>query len=362
MSGALPRERHSGPHDRRKRRPGAPSSTAGDESETGIELEDLREKCRMQDEELRALHTPMKSKAQGIFNMQTAGDREKMEVDIWTADFSTCMESLKTENPELVAVLVAQMSNQTRTSEVSVAHKQLQLDGVLLNIVRGTSMHNVPLLTVALSLMCEMNMVKREFHDAIVFLMKGALLSESWVAQFMEDASKVRPTPNEPMIPGVMVTVFDNLTMNVGYHSYSVGGTTGEKLDMTNWFAVRIPRSLAPTVDGILSSARHSAACCLERVRLCCARAPVLIHVLACCRSARNLPKQHVARRLLPAILFGQRRDRGQQEGALVQFLACSSQWSLARATQCRTIVAASKVVPASDAGSLAVRVCGCRT
>ena len=52
------------------------------------------------------------------------------------------------------------------------------------------------------------------------------------------------------MIPGVMVTVFDNLTMNVGYHSMAVGGSTGEKLDMTNWFAVRVPRSLAPTLDG----------------------------------------------------------------------------------------------------------------
>jgi hypothetical protein len=54
----------------------------------------------------------------------------------------------------------------------------------------------------------------------------------------------------EPMIPGVMVTCFDNLTMNVAYKSFSVGGETGEKLDMTNWFAVRVPRALAPSMDG----------------------------------------------------------------------------------------------------------------
>ena len=74
--------------------------------------------------------------------------------------------------------------------------------------------------------------------------------SEAWVEKFVTEASKHRPAPTEPMIPGVMVTCFDNLTMNVGYKSFSVGGETGEKLDMTNWFAVRVPRALAPSMDG----------------------------------------------------------------------------------------------------------------
>ena len=39
--------------------------------------------------------------------------------------------------------------------------------------------------------------------------------------------------------------------MNVAYHLYSVGGQTGEKLDMANWFSVEIPKHLVPQLDGV---------------------------------------------------------------------------------------------------------------
>ena len=86
-------------------------------------------------------------------------------------------------------------------------------------------------------------------------------MSETWVDKFMKEASKLRPAPTELMIAGIMVAAFDNLTMNVAYHCYSVGGQTGEQLDMTNYFTVRVPRFLAPTVDGMQAGAR----CLLER-------------------------------------------------------------------------------------------------
>ena len=136
--------RHGGRFDVRKRRSGAASSAAGDESEEGIELEDLRATNQRQSEYIDALHSPMKSKVQGVFNMQEAGQKELMAGAIWTVDFFACMEALRVENPELVAVLMAQMSNTTPLPEISAAHKQQQLDGILLNVVRGRALHNVP--------------------------------------------------------------------------------------------------------------------------------------------------------------------------------------------------------------------------
>ena len=69
--------------------------------------------------------------------------------------------------------------------------------------------------------------------------MSRTFVAETTVEKYMKQAAAHRPQPDEPMIRGVMVATFDNLTMNVAYHSYSVGGITGEKLDMTNWFVVR---------------------------------------------------------------------------------------------------------------------------
>ena len=252
MSSGVPRDRHGGSFDRRKRRHSGASSSHGVEDDVGIEHTQLVQLIEEQDRQLRALRSPIHSSAaMGVFDMQNAEEKAQLAVQIWTADLGSSMAMLRTANAALVDILREQMANATTQTEISRIHKEKQLDGTLLNIVRGQSIHKVPLITAALSITCESNLVKREFHDSISFLMKGALMSETWVQSFMDQAARSRPAPTETMIPGVMVTTFDNLTMNVGYHSYSVGGQTGDKLDMTNWFAVRIPQRLSPNLDGM---------------------------------------------------------------------------------------------------------------
>ena len=182
--------------------------------------------------------------------MQKPGEKERMLKAIWTVDLTESMVELRNANPEIISVLRDQISNTTPRTEIAIANKERLLDGLLLNIVRAQSIHKMPLLTLAISIVCNSHLVKSEAHDCISFLMKGAFVAETTVEKYMKEAAAHRPEPGEPMIAGVMVATFDNLTMNVAYHSYSVGGSTGEQLDMTNWFVVRLPRSLAPRLDG----------------------------------------------------------------------------------------------------------------
>ena len=55
--------------------------------------------------------------------------RQRLAAAIWTADFAANMEALRAANPGLVAMLGAQTANSTPLSEISIAHKQRQLDG-----------------------------------------------------------------------------------------------------------------------------------------------------------------------------------------------------------------------------------------
>jgi hypothetical protein len=233
MSGIPSRERHGGRFDARKRRSsgsGAGSGDRVDESEEGIELADLRLLVSKHAQERAALHSSINSKGvAGVFDRQKKDDANQMATAIWTADFADSMGAVRAANAELVTVLAAQISNTTPESAISIMHKERQLDGILLNIVRGQSIHKVPILTAALSIMCEANLVKRAFHDSISYLMKGALMSETWVQKFMAEAAASRPPPNEKMIPGVLVVCFDNLTMNVAYHAMAVGGILAAK-------------------------------------------------------------------------------------------------------------------------------------
>ena len=73
--------------------------------------------------------------------------------------------ALRHENPELVAVLAANISNTTPQSEASLATAERLIDGMLVDICRAQNMHKIPLLTVAASLLCEANKTSREYHD-----------------------------------------------------------------------------------------------------------------------------------------------------------------------------------------------------
>jgi hypothetical protein len=194
-----------------------------------------------------ALYSPVNSA--GVYDTRVAGEKERLARDLWAGDFAASMAELRANNAELVAVLRAQISNQSDVTAHSVTATERHIDGVLLDTVRAQNMFKVPLITAATSLICEVNKTSREYHDFVSRYHMGAAMSERWVTEFLPVANACRPTASEDMIPGVMCTCFDNLSMKIDYSAYSTEGETGRLLDMTNWFSTRLPRHLAPNFD-----------------------------------------------------------------------------------------------------------------
>ena len=190
---------------------------------------------------------PISSGGGTIYDMDNEQDRQRLASDIWTEPFAGSLVAFREANPELVCILSSCISNQSKVTATLVENKERLLDGVLLNIIRAQSQKKMPLVTVGLSLLAEANHVTREFHDVISTFFKGALTSETWAEEFMAKARVQRPQPTDPVLKGVLVACFDNLTMNVDYSSYVREGESGFKLDMTNWFSTSIPRFLACT-------------------------------------------------------------------------------------------------------------------
>ena len=232
------KKRKSGGEDR-----GSMSSAWDD----GIEMVDLRVRIEELEETSVALHSSFKS--DGIFNMMQTGDRRRLAEALYQGDYLNSISRLREQNSELVEVLRRQFDNTARPTELSQLKTNRHIDGILLDICRSQNSHLIPELTAALSLLAECNHVSREFYDACKKYHRGALLSDKWVRDFLKDARKWRPVPSVEMLVGVAVSVFDNLTMYIGYKSYSSMGVTGEKLDMTNWLSLRIPKHLAPKMD-----------------------------------------------------------------------------------------------------------------
>ena len=53
-----------------------------------------------------------------------------------------------------------------------------------------------------------------------------------------------RQVTTPSLASGVVVAVFDNLSMKVDYSSFSTEGETGHKLDMTNWLSTTVPQHI----------------------------------------------------------------------------------------------------------------------
>jgi len=70
-----------------------------------------------------------------------------------------------------------------------------------------------------------------------------ALPSKTWLDGFVEDALKHHPGPSYPVLDFVSAAVFDNYTEQVNYQATHNADTQGERLDMTNWATVWLPRS-----------------------------------------------------------------------------------------------------------------------
>jgi hypothetical protein len=95
-----------------------------------------------------------------------------------------------------------------------------------------------------MSILGVFNHIPREYHDILAVYHRGAALSEKWVRDFLTDARAWRPPPSYDAIPGVVVAVFDNLSMKVDYSSFSTEGETSHKLDMTNWLSTTVPQHI----------------------------------------------------------------------------------------------------------------------
>ena len=228
----------------RKRHAPAPEEL---EKNEGTELLDMRELLVRLTTEIEALHSPFC--LEGVPNMRVAGDRRRLVINLWQGNYEQSIEMLRVQNKELVAVLTDQVSNlSTETEHLELARTR-HVDGMLLDACRAQNQNCIPVLSAAMSILGEFNHISREFHDALAMYHRGAALSEKWVRDFLMEARAWRPASTEITIDGVVVAVFDNLSMRVDYGSYSTQGATGCQMHMTNWLSTRVPRALAPGLN-----------------------------------------------------------------------------------------------------------------
>jgi hypothetical protein len=168
-----------------------------------IELTTLRDSST----QLTSLFQPLQSAhVPFVYDMDQHVERLQLAADLWTQPFDDSLAALRSENGPFVAVLEAQIANQSRLTASLVVSKSLLVDGILMDVCRAQSQKKMPLLTAALGVLGEAHRVRREYHDWISMYHKGAAPSEKWVQDIIILARDLRPPPTPHTVHAALCT------------------------------------------------------------------------------------------------------------------------------------------------------------
>ena len=188
------------------------------------------------------------NRAPFVFDARSEEDRERLIKLVWSGDYKEALMSPEQYNPAAAHLLGMLTSNayqpKPRFVEVAARNRTNLFAGVFSVLTRTQSKDNILLLPVLLGMQAYAMKVQTRFMDSVTCFYRGATLHEKWIEQFIADAVKRDPGPTYETLDGVGLAVFDNLTIQVGYKSYSADGLVGFRMDMTNWATIAVPRTL----------------------------------------------------------------------------------------------------------------------
>jgi hypothetical protein len=168
-------------------------------------------------------------------------DRIALRKAVWNMS-SGMNGSISESNPALVGLLQTIVDcNSSDPTE----RQETQIEALLTVLSRVRSIHEIPLLTVRISLEAYRVNVPNIFWRFIAKLLPGVLLSDTWVEDFIPLAMQERPQPRYEELSGVGACIFDNYQRRLLYKSHVTMDGGGYIYKMTNWATLRIPKHLA---------------------------------------------------------------------------------------------------------------------
>ena len=201
---------------------------------------------------LRSIFEPRRP--EGCFDMSAGPEERRAMIDwLWAGDYSECTSELLDLNPEMAEYIDETTANTTTPPLEAVAReaffrrrktRQNFAAGLL---ARLRSKDLVPKHQLLLSIEAHAKGLNTLLWDMLASV--RVLLCRTWVNKLVSDAMEFYPGPSYECIDWSSAVVFDNYTAQFNYDARHTADTQGERLDMTNWASIFLPRSTLPNVD-----------------------------------------------------------------------------------------------------------------
>ena len=188
----------------------------------------------------------------GVVNlsMDPAG-WDKLAELIYSQDYSKHIFQVTSNNTMLERLLTAITKN-THTINPNrpglLTKQQIRKESIAVHLLRVRHKDYVPFLVLIDSSEAFRTCMHRELWDSLC--MRRLLMSHTWMERtFFPEMHARFPGCAYEKLESVSMVLFDNFTLKVNYKSLETIAGSGQRLDMTNWATVSIPKRIAPHLN-----------------------------------------------------------------------------------------------------------------
>ena len=180
-------------------------------------------------------------------------ERERAMHYLWSRNYADVFTEILDSNPD-IAELLDQRTTNVYNSRLNADLESDVRRGRRLNFVggllaRNRNVHFFPKHQLLLAIQSKHKQVNHALWAQLSYM--RVLPSLKWTEDFINDALQLQKQyiPKYAVVDWVSAAVFDNYTEQVNYSAAHNADTQGERLDMTNWATLYLPKEVLPHIN-----------------------------------------------------------------------------------------------------------------
>lgn len=188
-------------------------------------------------------------------NMLAAGEEERQRAIqyMWSRNYADVFSEILDANPDLADLLSGRTAN-TYSSRIDFGEEPEMRRRQRLNflgglLARNRNQHFLPKHQLLLAVQSRHKQLNHTLWAQLCHM--RMLPSFTWTTEFIAAALELESQyiPGYDVVDWVSAAVFDNYTEQVNYSAAHNADSQGERLDMTNWATLYLPRPVLPHIN-----------------------------------------------------------------------------------------------------------------
>lgn len=231
--------------------------TSASPRDGNVHLERLSAQVNSLQQQLQRLLSP--APPQGGFNLRgievaaSQAERSRALHYMWARRYDDVFCEILDSNPDLAELLISRTANRYNSrldfEEEGQARRARRINFLGGLLARNRNQNFLPKHQLLFAIQCKHKQLNQSLWAQMCYM--RLVPSLTWTGDFIAEALELESEyiPSYEVVDWVSASVFDNYTEQVNYSAAHNADSQGERLDMTNWATLYLPRSVLPHIN-----------------------------------------------------------------------------------------------------------------